>query len=149
MDNMARPKRFELLTPRFVVSKDVTRTDIAKIHLDWSHTPFQANRVLSVVGSLYSFAGKNGLVPEEVNPARGVDKYPEDRRERLLSVGELERIGGAIREAETTGISWHIDPTKKVKHVPKKARRTVIGEHGCFFYRGAGWRKQGIARLAK
>ncbi len=35
----------------------------------------------------------------------------------------------AIREAETIGIPWEIDPAKKIKHVPKKNRQTVIGEH--------------------
>jgi integrase len=64
-----------------------------------------------------------------MNPARGVEKYKEQGRERYLSIDELERLGAAIREAETTGIEWDIDPAKKSKHVPKGERRTVIGEH--------------------
>jgi hypothetical protein len=32
-------------------------------------TPFQANRVLAVIGSMYAFAGRTGVVPEDVNPA--------------------------------------------------------------------------------
>ena len=110
-------------------AKDVTRAELAKLHLDWSHTPFQANRLLAVVASMFTFAGKSGLVPEGYNPARGIDRYTETRRERLLSVDELERLGIAIREAETTGIAWEIDLTKKTKHVPKENRPTVIGEH--------------------
>ncbi len=38
-------------------------------------------------------------------------------------------LGTAIREAETIGIEWNIDPDKEFKHVPKENRRTVIGEH--------------------
>lgn len=110
-------------------AKDLTRAQLAKLHLDWSHTPFQANRVLAVVASLFTFAGKSGLVPEGFNPARGIDRYTEDRRERFLSIDELERLGLAIREAETTGIAWEIDPAKKTQHVPKENRRTVISEH--------------------
>ena len=110
-------------------AKDVTRAELAKLHLDWSHTPFQANRVLAVVASMFTFASKSGLVPEGYNPARGIDRYAEDRRERLLSIDELERLGLAIREAETTGIPWNIDGAKQTKHVPKQNRQTVIGEH--------------------
>lgn len=53
----------------------------------------------------------------------------EKIRERFLSIEELERLGAAIREAETVGVPWTIDPSKKTKHVPKARRETVIGEH--------------------
>ena len=38
-------------------------------------------------------------------------------------------MGRALREAETVGVPWDIDPSKKTKHVPKENRLTVIGEH--------------------
>ena len=79
-------------------------------------TPFQANRVLAVVGSMYAFAGRAGIVPEGTNPARGIDKFKESRRERFLTGEELERLGGAIREAETTGI-----PGRWTKPCPRQA----------------------------
>lgn len=110
-------------------AKDVTRAEVARIHLANGATPFQANRIIAIVGSMYSFGGKHGLVPEDVNPARGVERYKEEPRERLLSTVELERLGAAIRQAETTGVPWTIDETKKTKHVPKLKRETVIGEH--------------------
>jgi integrase len=108
----------------------VRRADIAALHLDWQRTPYQANRILGVVSSMYSFAGKRGLVPEGFNPARGIEKYAEDGRERFLSTDELVRLGAAIRKAETTGIAWAVDEAKPTsKHVPKRKRRTVIGPH--------------------
>ncbi|MBU0583100.1 MAG: tyrosine-type recombinase/integrase [Alphaproteobacteria bacterium] len=110
-------------------AKDISRAQIAKIHLDWSHTPFQANRTMAVVASMYSFGAKNGLVPEGWNPALRIEKYVESRRERFLSDDELERIGSAIREAETVGTPWNIDPAKNTKHVPRTIQSTVIGEH--------------------
>ena len=124
----------------------MTRSDIARIHLDWADTPFQANRMLAIVGSMYAFAGKHGLVPEGLNPARGIEKYEEESRERLLSVDELERLGSTIREAETAGIPWEIDPAKKTKHVPKLKRQTVISEHAAaalrlLIFTGAGLRE--------
>jgi integrase len=108
----------------------LTRLQIGKLHSSLSETPFQANRVLAVVGSMYTFAGRAGIVPEGTNPARGIDKFKESRRERFLTGGELERLGGAIREAETIGIPWRVDDTKPTtKHVPKGARVTKIGPH--------------------
>jgi integrase len=107
----------------------IKRADLARLHLKWAHTPFQANRILAIVGSMYAFGGKVGLVPDGFNPARGVERFPESGRERFLSTDELERIGAAIREAETVGIPWSTDETKPgAKHLPKdKAnRRTKI-----------------------
>lgn len=110
-------------------AKDVTRADIARLHLAHRGTPFQANRILAIVGSMYGFGGKHGFVPEGINPARGVERYKEEGRERYLSIDELERLGAAIREAETNGVAWKIDPRKKIKHVPKENRATNIGEY--------------------
>jgi integrase len=107
----------------------VTRTQVAKLHGSLKKTPFQANRVLAVIGSMYAFAGRSGVVPEGVNPARRIEQFKEHRRERFLTGGELERLGWAIREAETKGISWQVDEgSPKAKHLPKaKNRFTKIG----------------------
>jgi integrase len=108
----------------------MSRPDLAKLHLKWKRTPYQANRIVAVVGSMYSFAGKRGLVPEGLNPARGIEKFAEDGRERFLSTEELVRLGAANRKAEKDGIAWDVDEIKPTsKHVPKRNRRTVIGPH--------------------
>ena len=106
----------------------ITTADIARLHVQMKKRPYQANRMLAVVGSLYAFAGRRKLVPNGFNPARGIDKYPEKGRERFLTADELGRLGDAIREAETIGLPWTVDTTKpKTKHAPKDAkRRTVI-----------------------
>jgi len=106
----------------------VTTADLARLHVRMKQRPYQANRMLAVVGSLYAFAGKRKLVPAGFNPARGIDKYPEKGRERFLTGDELGRLGDAIREAETVGLPWVVDVTKPTaKHAPKEAnRRTVI-----------------------
>jgi integrase len=122
-------KRLVLPTLGKRKAKDVTRAEVARVHLGNAATPFQANRILAIVGSMYSYGGRHGLVPESVNPARGVERYREEPRERLLSATELERLGAAIRQAETTGVPWAIDQAKKTKHVPKRRRETLIGEH--------------------
>jgi hypothetical protein len=106
----------------------VTTADLARLHVRMKDRPYQANRVLAVVGSLYAFAAKRKLVPAGFNPARGIDKYPEKGRERFLTGEELAKLGDAIREAEMVGLPWAIDETKPTaKHAPNEAnRRTVI-----------------------
>lgn len=108
----------------------VTRSDIARLHLSMKTTPYQANRTVAVVGSMFAFAGKRGLVPDSANPSRGIERYREAGRERFLSSAELVRLGAAIRHAETKGVDWIVDPrTPQSKHLQKSNRRTVIGPH--------------------
>lgn len=110
-------------------AKDLSRGEVARLHLANRATPFQANRMLAIVSSMYSYAGKLGLVPEGLNPARGIERFMEKGRERFLSLTELERLGISIRKAETEGIAWNIKPQGKIKHVPKAKRVSVMGEH--------------------
>jgi integrase len=121
----------KIVTPDLGTSKadKVTRKQIAKLHAKLHKTPFQANRVLAVVGSMYAFAERTGAVPEGTNPVRKIDKFKEHRRERFLTGAELERLGAAVREAETKGIPWEVDEAKpKAKHLPKANNRfTKIG----------------------
>ncbi len=109
----------------------VSRSDVARLHDKLASKPFQANRLLAVVGAMYAFAGKRGLVPDSCNPARGIEKYPEHRRERFLTSEEIERIGAALREAETVGIPWQVDETQpNAKHLAKPDnRRTILSPH--------------------
>lgn len=118
-----------IVTPAIGTTKadKLTRHQIGKLHSSLSETPFQANRVLAVVGSMYAFAHRAGFVPESINPARNIEKFKEAHRERFLTGEELVRLGSAIREAETTGIPWAVDESiPTAKHVPKTKRSTRI-----------------------
>lgn len=102
------------------VAAKVVRTDVAALHLAMRSNGSSANRVLAIVSSMYSFGSKLGLVPEGFNPARSIEKYREQGRERYLSGEELQRLGAAISEGETVGIPWDLDPSHpQAKHVPK------------------------------
>lgn len=92
-----------------------------------SDRPYRANRLLAVIASLYSFAEQRELVPEHFNPARRIEKYKENRRERFLSTAELERLGAALEEGETVGIPWTVDAARPLsKHMPKVARQITL-----------------------
>jgi integrase len=104
----------------------VTRQDVARLHSSLRETPVQANRVLAMIGALYGFAASAGYVPEGYNPARGIEKFPERARERFLTSEELSRLGDALREGETIGLTYEVDETKpKAKHAPKADNRRV------------------------
>jgi integrase len=105
----------------------VTRAEVARLHDQLKDKPYQANRLLAVIGSLYTFAERRGLVPESRNPAKKIEKFPEERRERFLTPEELERLGSAIREGETVGIAWREDGTApKSKHLAKEENQRTF-----------------------
>lgn len=83
---------------------EVTRADIAKIHHDLRHIPYDANRCLEIISRMFSLAEMWGLRPEGTNPRKHIKKYPEEKRERFLSAAELRRVGEVLREMENEGI---------------------------------------------
>ncbi len=84
-------------------AQDFSRADLARQHLSLQDRPYQANRLLAVVASMYSFGETHGLVPEGCNPASRIERFSEARRERFLSTDELARLGEAFRRFEKEG----------------------------------------------
>jgi integrase len=80
------------------------RADVAKFHHDLRHIPYQANRCLEIVSKMFNLAEMWGLRPDGTNPRKHIRKYPEEKRERFLSAGELRRIGEVMREMEDEGV---------------------------------------------
>lgn len=114
-------------------AKDLTHAEMGKLHRAWKDTPFQANRILACVSSMYSWGGRPQvkMVPVGMNPTEGIEKYEEPSRERPLSNDELMRLGDSLRLAETAGIPWKIRVEKRSsKHLAREDRRvTVQSEH--------------------
>jgi integrase len=115
-----------------IKAEALSRVEVARIHASLKASPHTANRVVAVLGSMYSYGQKHALVPESHNPTRGIEKYQEEGRERYLSSVELQRLGSALEEGETIGLPWDFDPTAPTaKHVPKewKGQREKIDRH--------------------
>src|SRR5262249_57408980 len=80
-----------------------------------------------VIGSMYAFAGRSGIVADGMNPARQIEQFKEHRRERFLTGEELVRLGAAIREAETKGVPWTVDEAKpNANHLTKAKNRVIV-----------------------
>jgi integrase len=110
----------------------ITTAEVARLHRKIGRErPMTANRVVEFIGSVYRYAVTCGLVPRGTNPAKGVQAFREKRRERFLSAEELQRLGEALREAETVGIPWTVNETKPTaKHLAKaENRQTILSPH--------------------
>ena len=93
------------LLPKFGSKKaqELQRAELAKLHLSMKDTPYQANRLIATVASMYTYGDKHGLTPENFNPAKRIDRFGETRRERFLSSEELARLGQVFRDLDESG----------------------------------------------
>jgi integrase len=89
----------QLILPRLggLRVEAVRRADIETLHNDVSKaTPIRANRAVALLSKIFSLA--IGWEMRVDNPCRGVEKNAENRRERYLTVPELQRLMTALAE---------------------------------------------------
>ncbi len=68
--------------------------DIEALHASLKDTPYQANRVLALLSSMFNYAIKRKWRTD--NPVKGIEKFHEEKRERLLTVEEIQRFREAL-----------------------------------------------------
>ncbi len=74
--------------------KAIKRRDIEKLHSSLEPTLYQANRALTLVCAIFNYAITEKLLVE--NPARGIKKFHEEKRENWLSVDQIQRFREAL-----------------------------------------------------
>ncbi len=62
-----------------------------------------ATRTLGLLSGILSYAVSLNLIPE--NPAHGVERFPDRKNERFLSMEELHVLGDALRSAKAKGVN--------------------------------------------
>jgi integrase len=77
--------------------RDVTRADISRLHHDHRATPYAANRAIAVLSKMFTLAEKWGERPDGSNPCRHIEKFTEEKRERMLSADEFSRLADALK----------------------------------------------------
>jgi integrase len=103
---------------------DIQSDDVEKLHAGMSDRRPQANRTLDVLSALWTWATKQKHVEATRNPVKGVEKYRESGRERYLTKDEFTRLSEALKAAETIGLPYSVDESKrKAKHAPKPDNR--------------------------
>jgi integrase len=89
-----------------------------------------ATRTVRLLGGIFSYAIEQGMRAD--NPTHGVRKYADGQGARFLNSDELQRLGTALKEAETIGLPWNAsDDQPGAKHLPKRAedRRSLVSPH--------------------
>ncbi|MGD9658756.1 MAG: tyrosine-type recombinase/integrase [Methylocystis sp.] len=79
---------------------DVNRADLAALRSAMRGTPILANRALAIFASMWSWAARLGHVEATANPARGVERFREQSRQRFLTSDEVARLGEALDRIE-------------------------------------------------
>jgi integrase len=70
----------------------ITRSDIAALHHQLRRTPYEANRVLALASKMFALSERWGLRADGSNPAKNIDRYKEEKRERYLTSAEVSRL---------------------------------------------------------
>ena len=86
------------ILPRFKSKKvrEISPADVQALHNALADTPYQANRVLALLSKLFSLAVRWEMRPD--NPAKGIEKFHEEKRRRWLSDQELARLTAALAD---------------------------------------------------
>jgi integrase len=81
-------------------AESIKNADVAALHTKIGHhAPYEANRTVALLSKMFELARRWGFVPENAaNPARGIDKFREQKRDRWVTPEELPRLAAAIAQ---------------------------------------------------
>jgi integrase len=82
----------------------VTRRDIENFHAKLKDTPYQANRAMSLLSKMFSLAISWGWC--EKNPAQGIERYQEQKRDRWLDDDEMARMWTVLEKHKSHATSF-------------------------------------------
>jgi integrase len=97
-DDERRVRKYLLPAWGNLKARAIGRADAAALHSRIGETHrYEANRVLELVSKMFELAWRWGFVPEgHANPARGIDSFKEEKRDRWVTPEELPRLALAI-----------------------------------------------------
>lgn len=93
-----RAKIDRIIVPRFGSKRvaAISKAAVEKLHDEMEATPYQANRVLALLSTLFNFAKSEGFPTG--NPAKGVERHPEHQRENKLTIPQMVKLYEAMTE---------------------------------------------------
>ena len=85
-----------LILPKFGTRMiaEVSHKDLQSFHNSLKNTPYQANRALALLSKMFELSIKWRMGSD--NPAKGIEKFHEEKRHRWLSEDELTRLSLAL-----------------------------------------------------
>ena len=75
---------------------DVRYADVDRLHRKMKATPYRANRIVGLLSKMFNLAIRWRMRTD--NPAKGIERYPEEKRERFLSTDEIQRLSAALAD---------------------------------------------------
>ncbi len=83
---------------------ELSTQDIAVYHKSLRDTPYNANRVLGLLKSIFNKGEQWGIIPPKTNPASTLKSYRENKRNRFLSPEEYRTLFQTVDEQERLGL---------------------------------------------
>ncbi|MCI4665565.1 MAG: tyrosine-type recombinase/integrase, partial [Neomegalonema sp.] len=76
--------------------EEITRSAVSTRHAALKDTPYAANRAMATLSAIFAFAERHELAKPGSNPVKGLRRYPEKHRERMLDAEEVARLWAAL-----------------------------------------------------
>lgn len=88
--------------------KAIKRSEVERWHEELASTPRTANYALAILVAVFSYAVRMKIIGDAEHPARGIEKFGENKRTRYLNLDELAEFGKALAtlEAERKVSPW-------------------------------------------
>jgi hypothetical protein len=85
----------------------ITRSDIRLLHTNIGKTagPYAANRTLALVRCVFNKGIRHEVIRIDANPATGIDRFPEQSRDRRLMASELPAFLKSLDEEPNADVS--------------------------------------------
>jgi integrase len=114
----------------------VSGQGVAKLHASLKATPYLANRVLALLSKMFSLAIEWDWV--SINPAQGIPRFHEDRRERWLQPEELQQFVKALNAYKNQKIA---DAFRLLLLTGSRKSEVLTAEWSMFDLQQALWTK--------
>ncbi len=114
----------------------VSRQNVAKLHASLKATPYLANRVLALLSKMFNLAIDWQWTVS--NPAQGILRFHEDRRERWLQQEELQRFIGALNSYPNQNVA---DALRLLMLTGARKSEVLTAEWSMFDLRHGLWTK--------
>lgn len=81
---------------------NIKHKDVAALHRNIGEKHiYEANRVIELVSKMFELAQRWGFSPDNhINPAKGIEHFKEEKRDRWVTTEELPRLAKAIDEEQ-------------------------------------------------
>ena len=87
--------------------RDLTASDVIGLHINRGKKhPVNANRCVDLIKAAMNYAELRGWREPHTNPARGIQKFPEFEKQRILSPEEIKRLFAVLDAYEPQRGVW-------------------------------------------